>query len=430
MEGISTGAQINFIIVFLEGLFSFFSPCVIPLIPVYISILAGNAKQTDSEGKISYKRSKVLLHTSFFIIGISCAFFLLGMTFSAAGTFFDSYKQWITRIGGILIVFMGLFQLGVLNLKFMQREKKIHLKLGEKEVNPFTALVMGFTFSFGWTPCIGPALSSVLIMASSAKSGATGNLLILVYTLGFVIPFLLLGLFTTQVLNFLNKNKKFMLYTVKIAGALLVIVGIIMFTGRMNGISSYLNSFTKGQSGKTPGTEAPKEPGSSETGSEETKEENEKKEKMPIFDFTLTDQNGNVHTLSEYKGKVIFLNFWATWCGPCRVEMPHIEELYKELGYNEEDVVFLGVANPKSNKNPNAQDGTIEEINTFLDENELTFPVVFDETGEVFSNYRISAFPTTFMIDVEGNVFGYVTGTITKEIMLDIIQQTKDSVKE
>lgn len=430
MAGISAGANVNFIIVFLEGIFSFFSPCVIPLIPVYISILAGNAKQFDPEGKVFYKRSKVLLHTLFFILGISCAFFLLGMTFTAVGTFFDSYKLWITRVGGILIVLMGLFQLGILDLNFLKREKKLHMKLADREINPLTALVMGFTFSFGWTPCIGPALSSVLIMASGAKSLALGNLLIVVYTLGFVIPFLFLGLFTTQVLNFLNKNKKFMLYTVKMAGALLVLVGIMMFTGRMNGISSYLNSFTKGQGSEMPNTETPVTESSSGAEAAASKAENKEREKMPIFDFTLTDQNGKSHTLSEYKGKVIFLNFWATWCGPCRSEMPHIEELYRELGYNEEDVVFLGVANPKTDGNPNAQDGTVEEVKGFLDENGLTFPVVFDETGEVFSNYRISAFPTTFMIDVEGNVFGFVTGSITKDIMLDIIRQTKDSVKE
>lgn len=151
-------------------------------------------------------------------------------------------------------------------------------------------------------------------------------------------------------------------------------------------------------------------------------------ELQDIVDFTLVDQNGVEHTLSEYKGKIVFLNFWATWCGPCRSEMPDIQELYEEYGENTGDVVFLGVANPKNAENiiSQNQEGTVSEITEFLSENGYTYPTVMDLTGSVFYNYGIQSFPTTFMITEDGKVFGYISGALSKDMMLDIINQTRN----
>jgi cytochrome c-type biogenesis protein len=150
---------------------------------------------------------------------------------------------------------------------------------------------------------------------------------------------------------------------------------------------------------------------------------------IPASDFTLTDQYGNEHTLSDYKGKVVFLNFWATWCPPCRGEMPDIEALYNEYGKNESDVIFLGVANPASDAYSDNADVTKDKIISFLDENNYTFPVVFDETGDVLNDYSITAFPTTFMIDKEGNIYGYAPGALTKELMISIINETLEATE-
>jgi cytochrome c-type biogenesis protein len=468
MEAIITTGHVSFILVFLEGILSFFSPCVIPLIPVYMSYLAGNANNVLEDGAITYERKKVFFHTLFFILGISSAFFILGMSFTALGSFFYDNKMLFTRIGGILIILMGLFQLGFFDISFLQREKKFHLNLGDKKINPFMALIMGFTFSFAWTPCVGPALSSVLIMASGAKTSLTGNLLVLVYALGFVLPFLILGLFTTQALDFIKKNKKLIKYTIKAGGIILIIMGIMTFTGWMNGVSSYLNSISSNQlnsskntspaadiestteestdsaaseseessdatmqesdSGEDTGTVA-NESDSGEVSNSETEESENVQAPLPAIDFTLTDQYGNEHTLSDYKGKVVFLNFWATWCPPCKEEMPHIEQLYQEYNLNEDEVVFLGVANPKSEEYPNNQDEEKEDIIKFLEDNEYTFPTVFDETSDIFESYYITAFPTTFMIDKEGNVLGYVPGMMTKDMMISVINQTLQSTE-
>lgn len=439
LNGIIATNSVNFALVFIEGLLSFFSPCVIPLIPVYMGYLAGSGKREKEDGTIVYERKKVFFHTLFFALGISFAFFILGMSFTALGSFFNHNKLLFTRAGGILIILLGTIQLGIFDVSFLQKERKIHLNLGDKKMNPLMALLMGFTFSFAWTPCIGPTLSSVLIMASGAKTSLTGNILVFVYGIGFLIPFLLLGLFTTQVLTFLKEKKKLVKYAIKVGGVILIIMGIMTFTGWMNNLSGYLSSFSYSQQDdgneltdqtvedtakdstldSTDNTVEDRETDSSNT-SETSKEETS----IPAFDFTLTDQYGKEHTLSDYKGKVVFLNFWATWCPPCKKEMPDIEELYQEYNLNQDEVVFLGVANPSSLEYPNNQDGTEDEIIQFLDDNGYSFPTLFDKTGEVLYDYYISAFPTTFMIDKEGNIVGYVPGMMTREIMESVIEQT------
>ena len=140
--------------------------------------------------------------------------------------------------------------------------------------------------------------------------------------------------------------------------------------------------------------------------------------------FALTDQNGAEHKLADYRGKVIFLNFWATWCGPCQREMPDIQKLYEKYGKNTGDVIVLGVANPKTKDAPNNQDQAEPGIVQYLSENGYSYPVLMDRTGALFSAYGITSFPTTFMIDQEGNVFGYVTGMLTADIMESIVRQT------
>ncbi|MDF2677406.1 MAG: resA [Bacillota bacterium] len=233
--------SLSFLLVFSEGFLSFFSPCVLPLIPVYISYLAGNGQKIDNDGTVVYDRKIILINTLFFITGIASTFFILGFSFSALGVFLNSNKVLFSRIGGIIIIILGLNQLNVLNFKFLQIEKKINFEINRNKMNPITAFIMGFTFSFAWTPCIGPALSSVLILASNANSSFTGNLLVLVYSVGFILPFIALGLFTTQVLNFFKTNKNLVKYTIKIGGLILIIIGLMTFTGTFTNLSRYLS---------------------------------------------------------------------------------------------------------------------------------------------------------------------------------------------
>ena len=432
--GLSLETSVPVLTVFLQGLLSFFSPCVLPLVPLYVSYLAGGARDVDSDGNIRYPRGRVLVNTLFFVVGISFTFFLLGFGFTALGSFFRSNQTWFARISGIIMILFGLYQFGVFGRSgALEREHRLPFRLDRWATNPLVALVLGFTFSFAWTPCVGPTLGSVLLMASSAGSAARGFLLIAVYTLGFVIPFLAVGLFTGAVLGFFKRHQRVVRYTVKVGAVLLVLMGIMTLTGFMNGITSYLSSAAGSGAAETPqaqtsGTPAPTPEGSVPAGPEESPAASGRPV-IPAPDFTLVDQYGEEHTLSDYEGKTVFLNFWATWCGPCKREMPEVQALYEKYGNNEGDVIVLGVANPKSEEYPYNQDVTQPEVEQFLEDGGYTFPVVMDVTGEVFYSYGISAFPTTFMIGADGNVFGYVPGALTGDMMESIVQQTIDGVE-
>ena len=450
--GFSIETSISAVTVFIQGLLSFFSPCVLPLVPLYLGYLAGGVGAgTDSAGSSdgrpdaagpdagAGKRQKLRLffRVLCFTIGISAAFFILGLGASAAGSFFSEQRMLFARIGGILIVLFGLYQLGVFgSSKLLGGEHRIPLRLEKMTMSPVTALIMGFTFSFAWTPCVGPALTSVLLMAGSAQTSALGFLLIGVYTLGFILPFLAAGIFTAQFLGFFRRHMKAVRYTVKIGGVLMILMGVLMFTGKMNDITGYLSTVQSDSSQETVREE--NESGQSETdgttddgtdtdesGKTESQGSADDTERTltpaPLSDLELTDQFGNTHSLANYRGKVIFLNFWATWCGPCRNEMPDIQKLYEEYSAQggDAEVVILGIAGPGI-----GQEGSAEEIAGFMEENGYTYPVLMDTDGEMFIQYGISAFPTTFMIDKDGNVYGYVPGQMTEDIMRSIIDQT------
>ena len=439
---------IPFITVFIQGLLSFFSPCILPLVPLYISYLAGGMYRTDENGRISYPRKKVLIHTLFFILGIGFAFILMGLGFTAVGRFFSGNKVWFTRIGGLIMIGFGLYQLGVFGKsQSMEQTRRLPFSMEGKTFGPFMALLLGFTFSFAWTPCVGPVLAGVLLMASSAATAASGFALIGVYMAGFVLPFLAVGIFAGAALDFFNRRRQVIQYTVKIGGILLILMGVMTMSGWMNGVTGYLSGLgadsreeaALGETGQTASeaenrSEAENKgeiPETEAATAAETSGETEESGKQTVAapDFILIDQFGNSHTLSEYKGKTVFLNFWATWCGPCRMEMPYIQQVYEDYGSNSGDVIILGVANPKTEEHPNNSDVVQEEIESFLSENGYTYPVAMDLDGSVFATYGIQAFPTTFMIDKNGNVYGYAPGSLSEDIIRSIIQQTIDSVE-
>ena len=440
--GFTLDVSISAVTVFLQGLLSFFSPCVLPLLPLYIGYLSGGTAVKGEDGRMHYKQSKVLLHTVFFVTGVSFAFFLLGLGVSAVGGFFHSYQAMFARTGGILVMLFGLYQMGIFGISsVLGKEHRLPFRLDRFAMSPVTALLMGFTFSFAWTPCVGPALTSVLLMAASAATKAQGFVLIGVYTMGFVLPFLFVGLFTTQLLELFKKYRGVVQYTVKIGGILMVLMGILMFTGKMNDVTGYLSRISGTQVSQTESmeestapekAEADNEGGSTEPGtggSESTTAEEASGETaadarpvIPAVDFELEDQYGNIHRLEDYRGKTIFLNFWATWCPPCKAEMPDIQKLYEKSSTEGEDaVIVLGVAAPNM-----GQEGSEEEIAALMEEKGYTYPVLMDTEGELFASYGIMSFPTTFMIDRDGNVFGYVSGMLSADMMDSIVRQTLD----
>ncbi|MDL2249369.1 redoxin domain-containing protein [Lachnospiraceae bacterium OttesenSCG-928-J05] len=399
--GFSLDTTVPVLTVFLQGLLSFFSPCVLPLLPLYMGYLAGGTEQ--------FKRKKVMINTCFFVLGISFTFFILGLGVSVLGSFFTDNQTIFARVGGIVVVLFGLYQLGFLgSSRFLSQERRLPFSLDKLAMSPLVALLFGFTFSFAWTPCVGPALTSVLIMSASASTRAAGLALIGVYTLGFVIPFLVVGVFTTQVLQFFKERRNLLKYTVKIGGVLLVVMGLLMFTGKMNAITGYLSGGSVTESRQ----EEPKTEDKSEASSSEG---------VQAVDFTLLDQYDQEHSLADYEGKVIFLNFWATWCPPCKQEMPDIQAKYEYYQtHPEENVVILGVAAPGV-----GGEESLVGVKSFLEENGYTYPVLMDD-GSLFSAYRIQSYPTTYMINKEGKIFGYVQGMLSADMIDQIITQTSE----
>ena len=445
--GFSLETSIPALTVFVQGLLSFFSPCVLPLIPLYVGYLAGGAAKVNDDGTIEYPRTKVFVNTLFFVVGVSFAFFLLGFGFTALGQFFTGNQRVFSVVAGVIMAAFGLYMLGVFGkTKLVEKEHRLPFQLGRFAMNPLVALVLGFTFSFAWTPCVGPVLASVLLMASSSASAAAGFGLVAVYTVGFILPFLAVGLFTGEVLRFFRTHGNVVKYTVKVGGALLIVMGVMTVTGWMNGVTSYLSSFggapaapeqpadqgaddaAKGGSDAgegASGSDAGTSDGSGSAGANDADVQ-----PAPLADLKLVDQNGEEHSLDEYRGKTVFLNFWATWCGPCQREIPDIEALYKDRGENEGDLVVLGVANPKTDSHPNNSDVSVDEVKAFIDEQGITYPVLMDTEGALFGAYRIMSFPTTFMIDKDGNVYGYLSGMLTSDMMDSIVEQTMTGVRK
>ena len=426
-----SGLSVPAITVFLQGLISFFSPCVLPLLPLYLGYLAGGGGQKEA----SFSKGRTLLNTFFFVLGISAAFFLLGLGMTALGSFFGRYRVWFARIGGIIAILFGLYQLGVFGASmFLSKERRVQIPFQKWPMNPLTALVLGFFFSFAWTPCVGPTLTTVLLMAGSSASAATGFLLIGVYTLGFVLPFLLVGLFTTTLLGLFRRHMNVVKYTTAVGAVLMILVGVLMLSGQMEKLSGWAarlgnaaqteessrESFTEEEeSQKEDNTSGRGEADASDTSAEEASNdsEEEKEELLDPIDFTLKDQYGNEISLSDYKGKIIFLNFWATWCGPCQSELPEIQALYEKQ--DELGVQVFAVCSPYA-----GSEMSEEEIIAFLNENGYTFPVLMDYYGIYMSKYGISAIPTTFFITDDFKVLGYVSGAMDLDTMEKLIEET------
>lgn len=149
-----------------------------------------------------------------------------------------------------------------------------------------------------------------------------------------------------------------------------------------------------------------------------------KKEDVKMPNIVLYDQYGKKHSLEEYKGKVVVINFWATWCGYCVQELPEFEKVYKEFGSNKKDVVILGVAGPKTKENPNNVDVEKDKIISFLKKKNVTYPTLMDETGKSFDDYGIKYFPTTYVINKNGYLEGFVNGAISGEQLKNAINET------
>ncbi|HBG1213119.1 redoxin family protein [Clostridioides difficile] len=422
--------NVNLFLVFIEGIVSFFSPCILPILPIYLSILSNSSVENLKEGKTSFIGSSLFKNTIFFALGISTTFFILGSSVKVLSMFFNENKDLIMFIGGIIIIIMGLFYMGIIKSSILNREKRFNVKF--KEMKAITAFILGFTFSFGWTPCIGPILASVLVMVSSSSNHLSANLLIAVYTIGFILPFIITAMFYSKLFKTIDKIKSNMEIIKKIGGIILIVSGILMMVNGFGSRSKHSNTSqnskieSKQEENKRENSTDKEENSDGNDSQKDSNNDNNDKgsndeDRIKSIDFTLTDQYGKTHKLSDYEGKVVFLNFWATWCPPCKEEMPYIEQLYKDYNKNNDDVVILGVASPNLGR-----EGSREHVVNFLKDQGYTFPVVLDEDGALAYQYGINAFPTTFIIDKEGYVTQYIPGAMDKATMASFIENQRN----
>ncbi|WP_147613278.1 cytochrome c biogenesis protein/redoxin [Treponema pectinovorum] len=394
--------DITFVTAFLQGILSFFSPCVLPLLPVYFGYLSGEDYTN---------RKKSIVNSLLFAVGIGFAFFILGLGATSLGQVFARYRSEFSIVGGILIILLAFVQLSIFG-KFLMREKRLPINVTKLRLSPITAILMGFVFSFAWTPCIGPALAGILIMAGQAESRSSGMFYIALYTLGFAVPFIITGFFVSSILAFFKKHRAIVKWTGRLGGILLLLVGIYMvYLGvisiiDMNRIEEeQTNELVKGKNGEIIDVAS--------KGQTSQKE----KEYVPAPDFKLSDQYGNIWNLQDLKGKSIILNFWATWCPPCRAEMPDFQKVYEELKAQGNDkVIILGVASPGGNR-----DKSRAEVEKFLKDNGYSYPILMDESGKVVRDYYISAYPTTYLINSEGKVVDYVIGMLNEQSLRHIV---------
>lgn len=245
------GINISAAAVFTQGILSFLSPCVLPLIPLYMGYLSGGTLQMNN-GEITFSRRKVIVNTICFILGISFVFMMLGLGATELSRLLTRHRLILNIAGGIMLILFGSLQLLIYGKAtsendssklsvFLGREFRLPVNTSRMTMSPVTALIMGITFSFAWTPCIGPVLSGVLMMTAASDTKAQGLLLIGLYTIGFILPFLVLGLFTVTGLNLLKKHRNIVRYTIIAGAILMILLGILMISGKFSSISGTLS---------------------------------------------------------------------------------------------------------------------------------------------------------------------------------------------
>lgn len=225
---------------FAFGLLSFISPCVLPIVPGYISFISGVSldEMQGAEQNRSALRS-IIVNSLFFIGGFTLVFVLLGATATTLGKTFNEYYSTISKVAGVLIIIFGLHMMGLFKINFLNYEKRIHVQ--QKKLGMFGSFLVGTAFAFGWTPCIGPVLAAILVIASQQDTVYKGIGLLASYSLGLGIPFFLTGLSINMFFNVFNKVKKYF-HAIELAGgAMLVVLGVLIITNYLTIISAYFS---------------------------------------------------------------------------------------------------------------------------------------------------------------------------------------------
>ena len=230
-------ASLTVLVAFSAGLLSFLSPCVLPLVPSYVTFITGMGLDD-----LTKARRATLVHALLFVLGFSFIFVALGAGATAFGQLMLAYRTWIARAGGVLMIALGLWMLGVIRIGALQRERRVHLS--DKPIGYFGTVLVGIAFGAGWTPCLGPTLGAILLLAANETEMTKGITLLAVYSAGLAVPFLLSAILLDRFLSFFKTFRSHLGLVNRIAGVLLIVVGALMFTGWFERLAAILQVYT------------------------------------------------------------------------------------------------------------------------------------------------------------------------------------------
>ncbi len=376
------------VISFAAGILSFLSPCVLPLVPGYISLISGVSVDQLKEGVSS--RRAVILNSLAFNAGLSVIFLILGTTAGLVGAAITS-NPWVRIIGGLVIIAFGLQLIGLLKISALYKDTRFFSD--DKPRGMFGSAALGMAFAAGWTPCIGPILGGIIGLAATSGGWRSGLVLSAFYSAGLAVPFLLTGLGINQFLSF-YKNFRKHLHKVEVAsGIVLILVGVLVMSGQSTllATSSFM-AWIPNLEGKLKLDQ--------KTPAPVTTAQNTNFELAPDVEFqTLA---GQPFRLKELQGQVVLLNFWATWCIPCREEIPALNALQRELQSQGLKIVGASV------------EDSIDGVNAYQEEVAKFEYQVLLGGNDAKVKFQQSVLPTTYLIDRQGRIRQKIIGTRDK----------------
>ena len=378
---------VNIFIAFAGGLLSFLSPCVLPLVPGYISLMSGiSIDHLKNVG--SGARRAVILNSLAFNAGLSVIFLALGSTAGLLGSAIIS-NPWVRIIGGLVIIVFGLHLIGLLKIKYLYKDTRQFSS--EKPRGMLGSLTLGIAFAAGWTPCIGPILGGIIGLAATSGGWKGGLLLSAFYSAGLAVPFLVTGLGINQFLSFYGKFRRHLHKVEVVSGIILILIGVLVMSNRVTLLaSSHLAAWL-------PNLESHLKP----IGISETKAPGIKQNFPSAPDVQFTKLDGSPLHLKDLRGRVVLLNFWATWCIPCRSEIPSLSAMQKD--FESRGLSIVGVS----------YDDTADLVQQFQKDIPQSYQVVLGGR-EVGADLPAAPLPTTYIIDREGRIREKIIGERTR----------------
>jgi cytochrome c-type biogenesis protein len=369
-----SGSNITIGIAFAAGLLSFLSPCVLPLVPGYISLISGVSVDRLKEGTSA--RGAVILNSLAFNAGLSLIFLALGTTAGLVGAAIIN-NVWVRIIGGLVIIAFGLQLIGVLKITALYKDTRVFSQ--EKPRGPLGSFTLGLAFAAGWTPCIGPILGGIIGLAATSGGWRSGLILSAFYSAGLAVPFLLTGLGINQFLGFYSNFRKHLHKVEVVSGVILILIGFLVMTNRVTLLAS--STLAKWM----PNLESilkvnPDTPSSAKATTAQ-----------PAPDVQFPKLDGGTLKLADLRGRVVLLNFWATWCIPCRSEIPSLSGMQKDL--ESRGLSVVGVS----------YDDTADLVREFQKDIKQDYAIVLGGK-DVGAQLPASPLPTTYIIDREGRI--------------------------